>query len=103
MLYRHRRDVITYRRDHPYDALGALFTYTGDGRRRQTDAEQVRHHLSQSLLRKKLKMQKVDHDGRDPRAIFNLRRDALGKAARVFVTHLTHRQSNARCAVTSKG
>ena len=77
MLHRRRHAVAQGGGDRR-EPLGAAPAHAGDGRRGQVHAEQVHYQVGQALLGQNLDMQQIDHDGGDPRAVLNRRRDALG-------------------------
>lgn len=80
MFHRRSRHMIAHGDDEASEPCGAGLAHAGNGRRRQIDTEQIGHQFGQTLLGQQLEMQQINDERRDPRAILNRRRDALGKS-----------------------
>ena len=71
MLDRRRRDQLAHGIGEARVACGAIAADPRDGRRHQSDAEQISHQSGQTLLGQQLVMQQIQHERADPLAILH--------------------------------
>ena len=79
VLDRDRRHVVTRSISEALEVLGIVLAEVDDGRGGEMYAEQIIHHLGQTLLGQRLVVQQMQHDGVDPLAVLHRRRNTLGK------------------------
>ena len=103
VLDRRRCDMVSHDIGEALEAPGTVLADPGDGRGHQLHPEEIGHQLDQTLLGQQLVVQEIEHKApiRGPYCTGAL--TPSGNGARVSAPQAAHRQSCARCSVTTRG